>query len=69
MKNYKGLNLRKVLYISEFYHVPDSLRYLLKVFNFMFNGVKRENLTNMNAFRFSRSMVERTYYFIYLVFR
>ena len=41
MKNYKDLNIGKVVYISAFYHVPDSWRYLLKGFEFIFNGVTR----------------------------
>ena len=41
MKNYTDLNLCKVVYISEFYHMPDSLIHLhvLNVFDFIFDGV------------------------------
>ena len=41
MNKCKNLNLGKVVYKSEFYHVPDS--WLLKIFDFIFNGVTREN--------------------------
>ena len=39
MKNYTDLNICKVVYISEFYHMPNSLFHLLNVFDFIFNSV------------------------------
>ena len=39
MKNRTDLNLCKVVYISEFYHMADSLIDLLNGFDFIFDGV------------------------------
>ena len=39
MKNHTYLNLCKVIYISQFYHLPDSWIYLLSAFDFIFDGV------------------------------
>ena len=39
MKNCTDLNLCKVVYISEFYHMANSLIDLLNGFDFIFDGV------------------------------
>ena len=43
MKNCTDLNRGKVVYISNFYHIPDSGLYLLNGVNFNFESVTRKN--------------------------
>ena len=51
MKNYTDLNLCKVVYISEFYHMSDSLIHIFNVFDFIFDGVtcaSHQYVSNVN---------------------